>query len=105
MSLSGQAVPEQLLRYALEMSLTWRTAILSLTIISFPAHAYLGPGLGVGFLGVIGGLLTSIVLAAIAFFWYPLKRKFSGTDKDTENADEADEDAKDQQLAAEAEKE
>lgn len=39
-----------------------------------PAHAYIGPGLGLGSLGVILGIFTSIFLAIIGIFWYPLKR-------------------------------
>lgn len=38
------------------------------------AHAYVGPGLGLGALGVILGIFTSIFLAIIGIFWYPIKR-------------------------------
>jgi len=36
--------------------------------------AYIGPGLGAGTIGVILGVLGSIVLALFAIFWYPIKR-------------------------------
>ena len=39
-----------------------------------PAHAYVGPGLGLGALGVILGVISSIFLAIIGLFWYPIKR-------------------------------
>ena len=39
-----------------------------------PAHAYIGPGLGLGALGVILGIFTSIFLAIIGIIWYPIKR-------------------------------
>jgi hypothetical protein len=39
-----------------------------------PAYAYVGPGLGLGALGVILGILVSIFLAIIGIFWYPIKR-------------------------------
>jgi hypothetical protein len=39
-----------------------------------PADAYVGPGLGLGALGVVLGLITSIFLAIIGIFWYPIKR-------------------------------
>ena len=39
-----------------------------------PAHAYVGPGLGLGALGVILGIFTSIFLAIIGIVWYPIKR-------------------------------
>ena len=48
------------------------------------ALAYVGPGLGAGSLGVILGLLGSVLLALFAFFWYPIKRMLSKKDKDEE---------------------
>ena len=46
--------------------------------LSGPAHAYIGPGLGAGTIGVILGVLGSILLAVFAIFWYPIKRLFKG---------------------------
>ncbi len=40
------------------------------------AQAYVGPGLGLGALGAILGVVLSVVLALFAIFWYPLKRMF-----------------------------
>lgn len=37
-------------------------------------HAYVGPGLGLGAIGVVLGLLLSVILAVLALFWYPIKR-------------------------------
>ncbi len=45
-----------------------------LMCVSSSAAAYVGPGLGMGAVGVILGLLMSIVLAILALFWYPFKR-------------------------------
>ena len=57
--------------------------------ISIPAQAYVGPGLGAGVLGVILGLLGSILLALFAVFWYPIKRAlFGGRKDDVEEAEE-----------------
>jgi hypothetical protein len=39
-----------------------------------PAHAYVGPGVGLSALGLILGILTSIFLAILGLFWYPIKR-------------------------------
>ena len=39
-----------------------------------PVDAYVGPGLGLGALGVLLGIFTSIFLAIIGIFWYPIKR-------------------------------
>lgn len=38
------------------------------------AQAYVGPGLGLGAIGAILGVVLSVVLALFAIFWYPLKR-------------------------------
>lgn len=38
------------------------------------AHAYIGPGLGLGAVGVALGLFLTVVLAVVGLVWYPLKR-------------------------------
>lgn len=38
------------------------------------AHAYMGPGLGLGFLGAVLGVIGSILLGIAAIVWYPIKR-------------------------------
>ncbi len=48
-----------------------------LFLFSAPAMAYVGPGLGMGVIGTIFGVLAAIVLALFGLFWYPLKRAFS----------------------------
>ncbi len=40
------------------------------------AQAYVGPGLGLGTLAVIAGVIGSVFLAIFAIAWYPLKRLF-----------------------------
>lgn len=40
------------------------------------ASAYVGPGLGLGTIGTVLGVLISIVLAIIALVWYPIKKLF-----------------------------
>jgi len=59
--------------------------ITALLVYPATAHAYIGPGLGVGTIGVVLGILGSIVLALVAILWYPLKRLFkkkSSSNKD-----------------------
>ena len=53
-------------------------AMYFLLCISFanPSYAYVGPGLGVGTIGVVLGIIGSIILALVAVFWFPLKRLF-----------------------------
>lgn len=48
--------------------------ILFLLFIPLNAHAYIGPGMGVGAIGVVFGVALSIVLALFAILWYPFKR-------------------------------
>jgi hypothetical protein len=48
--------------------------IIVISMISTPAFAYIGPGLGAGTVGVILGVIGSIFLALFAIFWYPIKR-------------------------------
>ena len=50
--------------------------IAALLVYPATAHAYIGPGLGVGTIGVVLGILGSILLALVAILWYPIKRLF-----------------------------
>jgi len=45
-----------------------------------PAMAYVGPGLGLGAIGAILGVVLSVLLAVFAIVWYPVKRLL-GLDK------------------------
>lgn len=58
------------------MQLTiWRLVFTGLLFL-YPmvVFAYVGPGLGLGAIGVILGVIGSILLAIFAIFWYPFKR-------------------------------
>ena len=62
--------------------------LLLLLLFPITAHAYIGPGMGVGALGVVIGFVLSIFLAILAIFWYPIKRlvkKFKKDDKATKD--------------------
>ncbi len=48
--------------------------ICLITLIPEFAHAYIGPGLGAGTIGVILGIIGSVFIALFAIIWYPLKR-------------------------------
>ncbi len=39
-----------------------------------PCYAYVGPGLGLGVVGVVIGLVFSVFLAIFSIFWYPIKK-------------------------------
>ena len=43
-------------------------AFLSITL------AYIGPGMGGGFIAAVVGILVSIFLALFAILWYPFKK-------------------------------
>lgn len=58
------------------MRLTIWKSILVGALLVYPmvGAAYVGPGLGVGAIGVIVGVVGSIFLAVFAVLWYPFKR-------------------------------
>lgn len=41
---------------------------------SASAHAYIGPGLGLGVIGALVGGILALTLALFGLVWYPLKR-------------------------------
>lgn len=53
--------------------LLWLGAIL-LALTPGEARAYLGPGLGMGAIGVALGVVGSILLGIVSVIWYPVKR-------------------------------
>jgi len=62
------ALPRRLLPSALLLTLG--------ATLCAPAHAYLGPGAGLGVFGTLFGIGAAIVLALFGLLWYPLKRAF-----------------------------
>jgi hypothetical protein len=47
---------------------------LLLALLPAPALAYSGPGLGLGVISAVFGVLGAIMLGFIAILWYPFKR-------------------------------
>lgn len=72
--------------------------LLTLAFIS-SAHAYTGPGLGLGIIGTVLGVVFSLLLAILAIFWYPLKRALKIGKNNTE--DEAEDTEEEPQAATE----
>lgn len=47
---------------------------LVLCVSASPAHAYMGPGAGLAFIGSLLALIAAIAVGAAGLVWYPLKR-------------------------------
>lgn len=47
---------------------------LALVMVSTVAQAYVGPGLGLGAIGMLLAVVFSAILAVVGIIWYPLKR-------------------------------
>ena len=73
--------------------------LLALPVSS--AHAYVGPGLGLGAIAVVLGLVGSALLAIFTIFWYPIKRFFKKFGKSSNT--ESDEQLKPVEEAKEVE--
>ena len=48
--------------------------IVLLLFSAATAHAYVGPGLGIGVIAAILSALLAVILAIAGFVWYPIKR-------------------------------
>jgi len=68
-----------------------RVVVTSLVLLGVPfvAHAYIGPGLGVGTIAIAFGFIASIFLALFALLYYPIKRLLAK--KANKSEDEEDE--------------
>jgi hypothetical protein len=42
--------------------------------LSDVAHAYIGPGAGLGAIGTVIAFVGALLLAIVGFVWYPIKR-------------------------------
>lgn len=54
-------------------------------ILSFPAYAYLGPGIGGGILVATLGIVIAICAAIFGLIWFPLKRIIKKKEKKKES--------------------
>ena len=55
------------------ISICTASALILMTIAG-PAEAYIGPGLGLGTIGAVFGVLFAVVLALFGLLWFPVKR-------------------------------
>lgn len=51
-------------------------AFIAALLWAGPAHAYVGPGMGLAVIGAIVGGIVTVVLAFFGLLWYPIKRRF-----------------------------
>ena len=63
--------------------------LMLLMLFPLTAHAYIGPGIGSGVIGVVLGILTALFLAMTALIWYPLKRLYKLVFKSKEYSPES----------------
>ena len=50
------------------------TGAALLLLVPAVAQAYSGPGVGLGAIGVVLGIVGSVVLMTVSLVWYPFKR-------------------------------
>jgi hypothetical protein len=55
--------------------------LLPLLFLASPAQAYIGPGVGLGAIGLTLALVVGAMLLILGFVWYPLKRMLKGRKK------------------------
>lgn len=48
--------------------------LIVLALVSLPAQAYVGPGMGAGTIVSVLGVLGAILLAILGVLYYPIKR-------------------------------
>ncbi len=65
--------------------------LLSLLVYMSPAVAYVGPGLGLGAIGAVVGVIVTILLAIVGVIWYPLKRALKRSSSTVDHNEESDE--------------
>ena len=61
----------------LSISILFLAIIFLLIVAPHSAMAYIGPGAGITAFGTVIVFIFSILLAIIAFLWYPIKRLLS----------------------------
>ena len=53
------------------------SVVIPLLFLPLTAHAYVGPGAGLGAIAVTIAFMLGLLLLVVGFVWYPLKRLLS----------------------------
>lgn len=67
-------------------------ALVALTILlgaPLDSEAYIGPGAGLAAIGTVIALIGGVLLAIVAFVWYPIKRLLAKVKKKKQGEDSA----------------
>lgn len=48
--------------------------VMLCALTATPAMAYVGPGSGLGAIGIAFGVVGTVLLSLVSFVWYPVKR-------------------------------
>ena len=65
--------------------------ILLILFSTTNAHAYIGPGTGVGAFAIFAAVVLGVVLLFIAVVWFPIKRRFFSSNSDKNKQTETNE--------------
>lgn len=68
----------------------WINAALLFLALTTPAHAYIGPGAGLGALFTLLAIVVGGILLVVGFLWYPIKRALRKRKTSETKGEEAD---------------
>lgn len=68
----------------------WINAALLFLALTTPAHAYIGPGAGLGALFTLLAIVVGGFLLVVGFLWYPIKRALRKRKNSEAKGEEAD---------------
>lgn len=66
------------------------TKVVLLLLLATPAHAYIGPGAGLGALFTLIAIILGGLFLVIGFVWFPLKRALKKRKNGDGKVEEAD---------------
>lgn len=66
------------------------TKVALLLLLASPAHAYIGPGAGLGALFTLIAIILGGFLLIVGFLWYPIKRALRKRKNGDVKGEEAD---------------